>query len=232
MASMQIPKDEWVPRFAKKLRQLQPAVAGDDAMGLALAEATYPEAADLTPEEGAEIYVLEEPPGEVTSAGDSRRTMTELRTIVAGERQLAGRDRRARRDEDAWKRRFSARLQALKPMLSMLARDHKALAAFNVAHNMAPEDAASIAAKAPPPELRFTAGKARKGVRRPARIEAGIWLLRFVGALLQMKPEVSFDESERAAIETLQAAGVIDPEEAAAIYASKAPPDEVGAPGD
>jgi hypothetical protein len=32
-----IPRDEWVPRFAKKLRQLQPGVPEDDAMGLALA---------------------------------------------------------------------------------------------------------------------------------------------------------------------------------------------------
>jgi hypothetical protein len=59
---MHIPKDEWVPRFAKKLRQLQPGVQGDDAMSVALAEATYPEAQDLTPEEAVEIYSLEEPP--------------------------------------------------------------------------------------------------------------------------------------------------------------------------
>jgi hypothetical protein len=57
-----IPKDEWVPRFARKLRELQPKVAGDDAMGLALAEATYLEAQDMTPEEAAEVYALEQPP--------------------------------------------------------------------------------------------------------------------------------------------------------------------------
>ena len=51
-----------MPRFAKQLRRLQPNLAGDDAMGVALGEATYPEASDLTPEEAAEIYVLEEPP--------------------------------------------------------------------------------------------------------------------------------------------------------------------------
>jgi hypothetical protein len=66
-----IPRDEWVPRFAKRLRQVQTDVRGDDAMGLALAEVRYPEAQDLTPEEAAEIYLLEEPPwgaetGEVT----------------------------------------------------------------------------------------------------------------------------------------------------------------------
>ncbi|MBC7760604.1 MAG: hypothetical protein H7201_02155 [Candidatus Saccharibacteria bacterium] len=65
----QIPQDEWVPRFAWKLRQLRPGVAGDDAMGLALAEATYPEASDLTPEEAAEIYALEEPLEEASSSG-------------------------------------------------------------------------------------------------------------------------------------------------------------------
>ena len=72
MARMLIPKDEWVPRFARKLRQRQPSVAG--AMGLAPAEATYPEAADLTPEEAAEIYALEEPPGEASPGGDRVET--------------------------------------------------------------------------------------------------------------------------------------------------------------
>lgn len=60
-----IPKDEWVPRFAKALREQLPEVSGDEAMALALAEATYPESDDLTPEEAVEIYLLEEPPGEV-----------------------------------------------------------------------------------------------------------------------------------------------------------------------
>lgn len=63
--SQRIPKDEWVPRFARKLREQLPEVSGDEAMALALAEATYPEADDLTPEEAVEIYLLEEPPGDV-----------------------------------------------------------------------------------------------------------------------------------------------------------------------
>jgi hypothetical protein len=46
-----------VPRFAKKLRQLQPSVA-------------HPEASDLAPEEAAEIYALAEPPGDVGAPGD------------------------------------------------------------------------------------------------------------------------------------------------------------------
>jgi hypothetical protein len=57
-----IAKDEWVPRFARNLRELQPKLAGDDAMSLALAEATYLEAQDMTPEEAAEVYALEQPP--------------------------------------------------------------------------------------------------------------------------------------------------------------------------
>lgn len=159
--------------------------------------------------------------------------MTELRTLVAAERRkLAPRDRPTGRDEDAWKDRFSARLQALNPMLSILARHHKALAAFEVGHDMEPEAAASIWMKAPPPEVRPKSGKLPKGRLDPAAADAGIWLLRFVGELGQLKPEVSLHEAEQAAMETLQSAGLMDPEEAAAVYATEAPPDEVGAPGD
>ncbi len=58
-------------RFARKLREQLPEVSGDEAMSLALAEATYPEAEDLTPEEAVEIHLLEEPPAEVrTPSGD------------------------------------------------------------------------------------------------------------------------------------------------------------------
>ncbi len=57
-----IPMDEWVPRFARKLREQLPEVSGDETMNLALAESIFPEAADLTPEEAVEIYLLEEPP--------------------------------------------------------------------------------------------------------------------------------------------------------------------------
>jgi hypothetical protein len=60
-----IPKDEWVPRFAKRMRELLPEVSGNEAMELALAEATYPEAEDLTLEEAVDIYLLEEPPEHV-----------------------------------------------------------------------------------------------------------------------------------------------------------------------
>lgn len=68
---MAIPKDEWVPRFARKLRQIQPAIAGDDAMGLALGESQFIEASALTPEEAAETYALEEPPVDGGAPEDS-----------------------------------------------------------------------------------------------------------------------------------------------------------------
>jgi hypothetical protein len=65
-----VPRDEWVPRFAKKLREMLPEVSGSEAMDLALAEATFPEAEDLTPEEAVEIYLLEEPPADVGRPAD------------------------------------------------------------------------------------------------------------------------------------------------------------------
>lgn len=58
-----LPPDLWIPRFADALRKLQPALAGADAMGIAAVQ--YDEASDLDPAEAAEIYALEEPPGDV-----------------------------------------------------------------------------------------------------------------------------------------------------------------------
>lgn len=50
----QIPKDEWVPRFAKKLREQLPEVSGDEATSVVLAEAMFAEAADMSPEQAVE----------------------------------------------------------------------------------------------------------------------------------------------------------------------------------
>ncbi len=54
----QIPKDEWVGRFAMKLRELLPEVSGDDAMSMALAEASFPEGSGGCPEEAVEAIFL------------------------------------------------------------------------------------------------------------------------------------------------------------------------------
>ena len=49
-----LPKDEWVPRFAGKLRERVPLLSGDQAMSLAIAEATFLKAANVAPEEAVE----------------------------------------------------------------------------------------------------------------------------------------------------------------------------------
>jgi hypothetical protein len=60
-----IPKDEWIPRFTAKLREHFPEVSSNEAMTLALAEALYVEAVELTPERAVENYLLEAPPGRI-----------------------------------------------------------------------------------------------------------------------------------------------------------------------
>lgn len=151
--------------------------------------------------------------------------------LLATEPKPTARSRPTPREEDAWTGRFSARLATLKPLLSMLARHQKALAAFEVARDLEPEAAARICAQAPPPALRFLAGRWPAGTRKPAAIDAGIWLLRFVVKLRQLAPQTSLDEAERAALETLDMAGaVIDADEAAAIYSADVPPTHAGAP--
>lgn len=52
------PEDEWVRRLAMKLRELLPEVSGDDALSMALAEATFPECVGGSPEEAVEAIAL------------------------------------------------------------------------------------------------------------------------------------------------------------------------------
>lgn len=56
-------RDAWVDRFGVRLMQLQPRMNAITAAEHA--ETTFPDAADLGPEEAAEIFAAEEPPGEV-----------------------------------------------------------------------------------------------------------------------------------------------------------------------
>lgn len=65
-----IPRDEWVPRFAMELRKQLPELSGHEALSLAVAQGTYRELADLAPEQAVEIYLLEEPPGKASPLGD------------------------------------------------------------------------------------------------------------------------------------------------------------------
>ena len=58
-----VDKPTWLHRFARRLHQIQPSVLSSVAADIAVT--TYPDAQDLEPEEAAEIYALEEPPGDV-----------------------------------------------------------------------------------------------------------------------------------------------------------------------
>lgn len=56
-------KPAWHDRFGARLMQLQPRMNAVTAAQHAVA--TYPDAADMEPEEAAEIFAAEEPPDEV-----------------------------------------------------------------------------------------------------------------------------------------------------------------------
>ena len=57
------PQHAWVDRFVARLVHLQPGMSAVTAAEHAAA--TYSGAADLEPEQAAEIFAAEEPPGEV-----------------------------------------------------------------------------------------------------------------------------------------------------------------------
>lgn len=63
-----IDKPSWLLRFARQLHKIQPAMAGSVAAPIALT--AYPDASDMKPEEAAEIYALEVPPGDVEAPGN------------------------------------------------------------------------------------------------------------------------------------------------------------------
>ena len=52
----------WIDRFAARLGELQTNVGPN--LACELAEATYEDAFEMDPTQAAEIYALEEPPGE------------------------------------------------------------------------------------------------------------------------------------------------------------------------
>jgi hypothetical protein len=61
-------RTNWQLKFAIRLHQLQPGIAGH--VTAQIAADTYPDARDLAPEEAAEIYALEQPPGDVGAPGN------------------------------------------------------------------------------------------------------------------------------------------------------------------
>lgn len=62
------PKTAWTERFAVRLQRLQPGLSSTGAASLAAR--TFEEAADLAPEEAAEIVAVELPPTEVGAPGN------------------------------------------------------------------------------------------------------------------------------------------------------------------
>jgi len=63
-----MPRDLWLDRFATRAGELIPAATPAEIW--AHAEAVFPEAADLQPEEAAEIFALELPPDDPGAPGD------------------------------------------------------------------------------------------------------------------------------------------------------------------
>lgn len=62
------PKPVWLDRFANRLGVLLPTIDAQSAS--AAADATFVDAADLSPEEAADIYALEAPPDDPGATGD------------------------------------------------------------------------------------------------------------------------------------------------------------------
>jgi len=63
-----ISKTEWTMRFAGRLRRISLNAGGNNAM--LAAELTYPDAADLEPEEAAESYASEHVSDDPGAPGD------------------------------------------------------------------------------------------------------------------------------------------------------------------
>ncbi len=62
-------ESQWVDRFLNKLGTVMPSIHPAGANERALQ--TYADAGDLGPEEAAEIYALELPPGEAGASGET-----------------------------------------------------------------------------------------------------------------------------------------------------------------
>ena len=63
-----VPKPLWIDRFENALSAVCPEL--DPQMATAHAEASFDDAADLAPEEAAEIFALEAAPADFGHAGD------------------------------------------------------------------------------------------------------------------------------------------------------------------
>lgn len=76
---------QWIDRFANRLGALLPAVAADDATRIAVT--AHRQASELDPDEAAEVYALDMPPGAANAGGDESRLS--LTVPGASEAELA-----------------------------------------------------------------------------------------------------------------------------------------------
>ena len=82
---------QWIDRFANRLGALMPAVGADDATRIAVT--AYRQASELDPDEAAEGYALDMPPGAANAGGDESRLLPlsrpSLTVLGASEAELA-----------------------------------------------------------------------------------------------------------------------------------------------
>lgn len=123
-----------------------------------------------------------------------------------------------------WLARFSCELRSVKPILSLVAIRHKALAAFDPAR--LPEEAARECAEERIPSLMDGSDVNRT---EPGEV---VWVRAFAKRLFQLQGAIRGRNSTAAARKSYRDARDLSPEEAAEIYAAHLPPRQPGEPGD
>ncbi len=113
----------------------------------------------------------------------------------------------------------------LRPVLSLVAIRHKALAAFERNPGIFPEQAARECAQEPLPRV-----MGPSDVRGPDLGEAN-WVRAFAKRLFQLQGSIRGRNSTAAARRSYRDARDLSPVEAAEIYAADLPPPHVGSPG-
>ena len=200
-----LPKDEWVPRFSGKLRERVPLLSGDQAMSLAIAEATFLKAANVAPKEAVETISLR---------SRLRRSVIARQSVMCPDSQVE------------WLARFSCELRSLRPIFSLVAIRHKALAALDQDPTRLREEAAREYAQARTPSLTESSE-----VNSANSCEV-IWVRVFAKRLFELQGAIRGRNSTAAARKSYRDARGLSPEEAAEIYATALPPHQPGEPGD
>ena len=125
---------------------------------------------------------------------------------------------------DEWITHFSAGLDRLMPLLSLIARHQKGAVAYECAWQLQPEEAATIWANAPAPIAGRTAHKLVPYRRSPRPEDTGVLMLRFVKRLRELEPMIGLTAACQAALDTVDFTGRSNPAKAAELYADRKPP--------